>query len=301
MMPPATPLLLVAALAFVGVQAVAAEHARPKNVLLIVADDLNTMLGCYGDPLAKTPHLDRLAARGVRFDRAYCAFPLCGPSRNSFLTGLHPNATGILANAQVFRQTIPQHPSLPELFRRHGGTAIRVGKLYHYNVPASIGTAGHDDPASWEAAFNPAGVDHLEEEPHIFSLKPGQFGATLSWYASPRPDEEHTDGLVAARATRVLEESAAEGSIVWLGDQDSISQWMLGGSQRYPRRYGRYPTVPEEMYCALGIVARVPPYLKRTGSAVRLGGVGVEGAAGSADASPGRSPLRKRAKPAGIA
>ena len=70
MMPPATPLLLVAALAFVGVQAVAAEHARPKNVLLIVADDLNTMLGCYGDPLAKTPHLDRLAARGVRFDRA---------------------------------------------------------------------------------------------------------------------------------------------------------------------------------------------------------------------------------------
>lgn len=90
-------------------------------------------------------------------------------------------------------------------------------------------------------------------------------------------------------------------SIVWLGDQDSISQWMLGGSQRYPRRYGRYPTVPEEMYCALGIVARVPPYLKRTGSAVRLGGVGVEGAAGSADASPGRSPLRKRAKPAGIA
>ena len=212
MMPPATPLLLVAALAFVGVQAVAAEHARPKNVLLIVADDLNTMLGCYGDPLAKTPHLDRLAARGVRFDRAYCAFPLCGPSRNSFLTGLHPNATGILANAQVFRQTIPQHPSLPELFRRHGGTAIRVGKLYHYNVPASIGTAGHDDPASWEAAFNPAGVDHLDEEPHIFSLKPGQFGATLSWYASPRPDEEHTDGLVAARATRVLEESAADRS-----------------------------------------------------------------------------------------
>jgi iduronate 2-sulfatase len=184
----------------------AAEASQPRNVLFIVADDLNTMLGCYGDPLAKTPNLDRLAARGVRFDRAYCSFPLCGPSRNSMLTGLHPNATGILANSQVFRQTIPGHPSLPELFRRNGGFAARVGKLYHYNVPASIGTAGHDDPASWEAAFNPAGVDHLEEEPRIFSLRPGQFGATLSWFASPAPDAAHTDGLVAARAEQILAE-----------------------------------------------------------------------------------------------
>ncbi|MFM9059863.1 MAG: sulfatase [Planctomycetaceae bacterium] len=204
--------LSAAALATLAGIATAAEPRPPRNVLLVVADDLNTTLGCYGDPLAKTPHLDRLAARGVRFDRAYCAFPLCGPSRNSFLTGLHPNATGILANAQVFRQTIPDHPSLPELFRRQGGCAVRVGKLYHYNVPSSIGTAGHDDPASWEAAFNPAGVDHLEEEPRIFTLKPGQFGGTLSWHASPAPDAAHTDGLVAARAEQLLEECAAERS-----------------------------------------------------------------------------------------
>ena len=209
---PTFALVACALILVIGQQAVAAAPARPRNVLFIVADDLNTMLGCYGDALAKTPHLDRLAARGVRFDRAYCTFPLCGPSRNSFLTGLHPNATGILANAQVFRQTIPGHPSLPELFRRQGGFAARVGKLYHYNVPASIGTAGHDDPASWEAAFNPAGVDHLAEEPRIFSLKPGQFGATLSWLASPAPDAEHTDGMVATRAEQVLEECAADRS-----------------------------------------------------------------------------------------
>jgi iduronate 2-sulfatase len=184
----------------------------PHNVLFIVSDDLNTMLGCYGDPRAKTPHIDRLAARGVRFARAYCTLPLCGPSRNSFLTGLYPNSTGIVLNSQIFRQSIPEHPSLPECFRRQGGFAARIGKLYHYNVPTSIGTSGHDDPASWEATFNPAGVDRLEEEPRIFSLVPGQFGGTLSWYASPQSDERHTDGRVAAQAERVLELCAADPS-----------------------------------------------------------------------------------------
>ena len=76
--------------------AVAAPAAPPRrNVLFVVCDDLNTMLGCYGGGTARTPHVDALAARGARFDRAYCTFPLCGPSRNSFLTGLYPNSTGI--------------------------------------------------------------------------------------------------------------------------------------------------------------------------------------------------------------
>ena len=96
-----------------------AAEPRP-NVLFLISDDLNNMLGCYGDPLAKTPNIDRLAARGVRFDRAYCSFPLCGPSRNSMLTGLYPNSTGILANAQIFRQTIPSQMSMPQAFRNVG-------------------------------------------------------------------------------------------------------------------------------------------------------------------------------------
>ena len=185
-----------------------AADGKKLNVLFLIADDLNNDLGCYGAAHAKTPNLDKLAERSVRFDRAYCTFPLCGPSRNSFLTGLYPNSTGILANAQIFRQTIPQHVSLPQAFRQAGYLAGRIGKLYHFNVPNSIGTDGHDDPASWELELNPAGVDRTEEHPKIFSLIPGSFGGTLSWYASPRSDEHHTDAIEADDAEWVLERCA---------------------------------------------------------------------------------------------
>lgn len=194
----------------VCIAAMSASAAQRPNVLFLVSDDLNNFLGTYGDPRAKTPNIDRLAARGVRFEHSYCAFPLCGPSRNSFLTGLYPNSSGILNNAQIFRQTIPSHVSLPQAFRQAGYFAGRIGKLYHYGVPKSIGTNGHDDPGSWELELNPAGVDRLEEEPHIFTLTPGQFGGTLSWYASPKSDEYHTDGMLAADAEWVLERCAKQ-------------------------------------------------------------------------------------------
>ena len=203
------PILAVLLCAFAW-HAAPAVGAPRTNVLFIMADDLNNLLGCYGDPLAKTPNIDRLAARGVRFERAYCTFPLCGPSRNSMLTGLYPNSTGILANAQVFRQTIPAQVSLSQAFRQQGYFAARIGKLYHYNVPNSIGTDGHDDPASWELEANPAGVDRTEEHPKIFSLTPNQFGGTLSWYASPKGDADHTDGKMAADAVWVLERCAKQ-------------------------------------------------------------------------------------------
>ncbi len=186
----------------------ATEPKRP-NVLFLISDDLNNRIGCYDDPHVQTPNIDRLAARGVRFEHAYCQFPLCGPSRNSMLTGLYPNSTGILANSQIFRETIPSHWSLPQAFRLDGYFAGRIGKLYHYNVPKSVGTNGHDDPGSWELELNPAGCDRLIEEPEIFTLRKNSFGGTLSWYASPRGDELHTDGLLAEDAKWVLERCAS--------------------------------------------------------------------------------------------
>ncbi len=202
--------LLIALLLAPLFSSLAADATARKSVLFLISDDLNNYLGCYGDPRAKTPNIDKLAARGVKFDRAYCTFPLCGPSRNSMLTGLYPNSTGILSNAQIFRQTIPGQISLSQAFRQQGYFAGRIGKLYHFNVPKSIGTDGHDDPASWELELNPAGVDRLEEEPKITTLTPGQFGGTLSWYASPKSDGHHTDAMMAADAEWVLERCAKQ-------------------------------------------------------------------------------------------
>ena len=203
------PLLMTAVVccSFISPSPAQNRAGRP-NILFIISDDLNNSLGCYGHPIVQSPNIDRLAARGVRFDRAYCQFPLCGPSRNSMLTGLYPNSTGIHANSLIFRQTIPQQMSLPHALRMDGYFAARIGKLYHYNVPKSVGTNGHDDPGSWELELNPAGCDRLIEEPDIFSLRKGSFGGTLSWYASPRPDELHTDALLADDAIWVLERCA---------------------------------------------------------------------------------------------
>ncbi len=201
--------MAVMIIATLGPAVFSAEPPRP-NVLFIISDDLNNSLGCYDSEIVKTPNIDSLAERGVRFERAYCQFPLCGPSRNSMLTGLYPNSSGILSNGQIFRQTIPKQLSLPHAFRLQGYFAARIGKLYHYNVPKSIGTNGHDDPASWEMELNPAGCDRLLEEGDIFSLRPGSFGGTLSWYASPRGDLLHTDGLLASDAEWVLERCARD-------------------------------------------------------------------------------------------
>ena len=185
----------------------------PKlNVLFIIADDLNCDLGCYGAPGLQTPNIDRLAARGVRFDHAYCQFPLCSPSRSSFLTGRRPNVTGVLANPRAkspmspnLREKIPDTITLPQAFKRSGWYAARVGKLYHYGVPSDIGTSSLDDYPSWDLVVNPRGRDR-EEQSKIFSLRPGEFGATLSWLADDEgEDTDHTDGIGATEAIRLLE------------------------------------------------------------------------------------------------
>ncbi len=173
------------------------------NVLFLICDDLNCDLGCYGHPMVKSPNIDRLAKRGVRFENAYCQYPLCGPSRASFMTGLYPDQTLVHRNAIYIREHVPNVQTMSQMFRNNGYLATRIGKIYHYNVPKHIGTSGHDDPYSWDYTINPRGRDK-DDEDLIFSLRPGSFGGTLSWLAAVGNDEQQTDGIAATEAVELL-------------------------------------------------------------------------------------------------
>lgn len=259
---------LLTCLAFLcGISALAPTviAAERMNVLFITSDDLNCSLGCYGDPLVQSPNIDRLAARGVRFDRAYCQYPLCNPSRASFLTGLRPDNTGVLNNRTHFRERHPNLVSLPQTFRQAGYYVARVGKLYHYGVPGQIGTDGLDDPPSWEHVVNPKGRDVADEE-LIFTIRPdakgaARFGGTLSWLAADGTDEEQTDGIGAAAAIKLLEEHRDEPFFLAVGFYRPHTPYVAPRSyfSKYPLDEVGLPTVSadvDEQYPAAAMTTK---------------------------------------------
>ncbi|MCR9198554.1 MAG: sulfatase-like hydrolase/transferase [Planctomycetaceae bacterium] len=121
-------------------QPAAPTSNRKPNVLFIAVDDLRPTLGCYGDPLAISPNIDRLASQGVRFQRAYCQVAVCNPSRASLMTGLRPDNLGVWTLPIHFREAQPDAVTLPQWLRKSGYTAISHGKIYHNPTP---------DPQSW--------------------------------------------------------------------------------------------------------------------------------------------------------
>ncbi len=124
-------LSLLVSLSFVLPAFAAQESVAKPNVLFIIVDDLTTTLSSYGDRDALTPNMDKLAAGGVRFDRAYTQFSLCNPSRASFLTGCYPERTQVYDLTVNFRKALPDAVTLPELFKDAGYTVGKIGKVFH--------------------------------------------------------------------------------------------------------------------------------------------------------------------------
>lgn len=156
---PRRRLLKVLGSAVFGLAFVFPAHGAPPprlNVLLIVADDLRDALGCYGNPTVKTPHLDALAGRGQRFDRAYAQYPVCGPSRTSFMTGWRPEQTRIMGNGTFFRDVIPEVVTLPQALRQAGWYTAGHGKVFH---SAGVRKNWLDTALSWDEAREAVGID----------------------------------------------------------------------------------------------------------------------------------------------
>lgn len=200
-----TSLIALLGLCLFGLGNVFAESTQRPNILLIVADDLRPELGCYGS-VAKTPHIDALAKRGVRFERAYCQQALCNPSRSSFLTGQRPDTLGLWCNGTHFRDLRPNVVTLPELFKKNGYTTRDVGKIFH-----NWHTEVKGDPQSWSKPEFLHYANHGEDLPMVASRE------LLKNYAtSPKstrvdvPDEAFYDGRVANEAVRVLNEIQRE-------------------------------------------------------------------------------------------
>lgn len=128
-------------------QPLADEKTQRPNVLFIAVDDLRPSIGCYGDIHAITPNIDRLAKRGVLFERAYCQVAVCNPSRASLMTGLRPDKLGVWTLPIHFREAKPDAVTLPQWFRRFGYTAVSHGKIFHNPTP---------DPQSWSEPIRSA-------------------------------------------------------------------------------------------------------------------------------------------------
>lgn len=153
------------------------------NVLFIMVDDLRPLLGCYGHQEMHTPNIDKLAQRGTVFNRAYCQFPLCNPSRASILTGLRPETIGVLDNKTHYRTTAPDVVSLPQLFKANGYHTHSIGKIMH-------------------GPF----VDNLAWSVPTWTPRNGLDFPNTSWNALDVTDGELRDGMVAAHTMGVLKQ-----------------------------------------------------------------------------------------------
>jgi uncharacterized sulfatase len=213
----------------------AASERKDTNVLFVVSDDLNNALGCYGHPMVRTPNMERLAKQGVLFERAYCQYSLCQPSRASFLSGLRPETTRVWTLETPTRQYVDDAIFLPELFRRNGYFAAHAGKVYHTGDTC-------EDPRSWDEELRESGKNPPKDEVIRSSHSNGPKGHTFEWDILKTGDSETPDGIAARKTVEWMEKAARERTPFFLGAGFRRPHAPYAAPKKY---FDLYP--PEEM------------------------------------------------------
>lgn len=182
-------------LTLIGSSLVAKEK---PNVLFIAVDDLKPVLGCYGDSIAITPNIDRLAARGTIFTKAYCQWPVCGPSRASIMTSLRPEANGVMDLKTNVRAKNPDVVTLPQHLIYQGYTTAGCGKIYD---PRCVDSKKDCDKPSWSLPFITPKATNAESE----------HGDGAPAYAvAEGDDDDQMDGQIALAGMNLMSKLAAD-------------------------------------------------------------------------------------------
>jgi len=203
-------------------------QAEKPNVLFIISDDLGSQsLGCYGNQQCRSPSIDALASQGMKFERTYTQYPVCGPSRAALMSGMYAQAIGVTSNgaSSKFTKNLGDRPSLAQHFKNNGYYTARVSKIYHMRVPGDI-TAGVDGPdhaASWTERFNCQGPEQWSEGEHAHltneRLKPDPqrdihyglgYGGAFYVVKTPGDGAEQADMKASAKAIEILEARAKD-------------------------------------------------------------------------------------------
>lgn len=197
------------------IASLASANSRP-NVLWIMVDDLRPQLGCYGDQTVQSPHIDRFSKRALRFEHAYVQSAVCSPSRNSMLSGLRPNTTGLRGFGVKVRDAIPDIITLPQHFKNHGYESRAFGKIFHIYDESMLGD--EDDPQSWSVPTRWPEVpvwgpeqnglrNRLIEQAKLAGKKfnhPHDWPRAETWDDSDIPDDFMQDGDTTAAVEKYL-------------------------------------------------------------------------------------------------
>jgi iduronate 2-sulfatase len=198
-----------------------AQQAKP-NVLFVAVDDLKPTIGCYGDKVAKTPNIDRIAAMGTVFERAYCMQAVCAPSRNALLTGLRPEVLKIYDLGTNFRKRAPEVETLPQWFKQNGYVSHGIGKIFH------VGHGNHEDKASWSVPHFqaktvgyalPENTAKITREQALFENAGGDIAKLprgAAYESADVPDETYADGQIANESIKRLREFKQSGTPFFL-------------------------------------------------------------------------------------